>query len=232
MSWRLQHTRSSETCIFTINTNVFQELMLGGPLYDAVPYDLANTYINIAYCLQHAYDFYRIHMPAEGTKLKEPRAIPWYKLPVLRYLLGAGYRYVFYLDADAYIHQADLSIPEALPSFFANEDKLMFAPRDSAGWSLLNADTLLFGCRKGTCDPLLHLIHVWWDFPDNATYTWKLGNHGKSLCDRVVWPAEQGCLGAIYTMTSMRQHIEMGSAWTQPFHALSFVQHWTSASGD
>ena len=33
-------------------------------------------------------------------------------------------------------------------------------------------------------------------------------------------------------MTSMGQYIELGSAWTQPFHVLSFVQRWTSASGD
>ena len=104
-----------------------------------------------------------------------------------------------YLDADACSHQADLSLPEALPSFFANEDKLIFAPKDSAGWSSINAGTLLFGCRKGTCGPLLRLIQVWWDLPDNATHTRKLETTG-SLCATGLY----GLLSKVVSVQSTR----------------------------
>lgn len=56
------------------------------------------------------------------------RVVPWYKIPVLRYLLAEEYEYVLYLDADAYVVRTELSLPLAVPTFYDNPTKAAFAP--------------------------------------------------------------------------------------------------------
>ena len=184
-SWHMHHVSQSRTCIMTINTAQFQAPPPYRQLQDnPLTYDVITSYINIGYALRHNYDFLRVYMPSPNQLTRD---LAWYKIPVLRYLAHLHYRYIMYVDADAFVQQVELPLHHAIPAFFQDASKVFFASLDYPGYSLMNAGVMLFRAQNTA---FLSLLDEWWDAPlvyaDDEKYN--------SRCKESGWPAEQGCL--------------------------------------
>lgn len=223
-TWHLSHIpESSNTCIMTINTAEFQESPPRSQV-KPLPLDVASSFVNIAYALRHKYDFMRVHMPSPEMDWLQ-RVLPWYKLPVLRHLAHLHYTYVVYMDADAWIQQPEMPLPSALPSFFANSDAVLFAPKDIPGYGVFNAGVMMFRTQHSA---FLILIQQWWDAPqryeDDTIY--------RNICHNRNFPAEQGCLTALYNSSDCARFMEVGQEqWIyvdSQATSETFIRHITS----
>ena len=96
-SWHLRHSKRSDTCLLVMSTTQFQSSPPRSQV-DPLPYDIASTYINLAYALRRGYDFFHVHMPAAGVL---QRVIPWYKIPVWKQFASHQKQYMLYIDMDA-----------------------------------------------------------------------------------------------------------------------------------
>lgn len=213
-SWRLLHPAAHGVCIMTLNTEDFHDPY--PRLWDhPLPHGVANTYSSIAYALLHGYDFLRVRLPESGVM---ERIAPWYKIPVLRYLLAENYNYVLYLDADAFVVRTELSLPQAVPAFFNHRRKVAFAPKDFT--SIMNCGTMVFRLQASGFGTLMD---DWWQAPNNDT---------SGECHYEGWPAEQGCWQQLFKKSDAL--IEKGDeGWLieQAENAPKFIHHVTSPSG-
>lgn len=226
-SWYLRHVHGrSNICIMTMNTAEFQ----GTPPENQVgslPFDLTSSFIDIAYSLRHEYDFMRVHLPSPDLQWLQ-RVLPWYKVPILRYLVQLRYAFVMYIDADAYFQQQELPLPSAIPSFFANPDKILFASKDPV-FSVFNAGVMLFRPQHSAFLPLLQ---QWWEAPQK----YEADGVYQKVCHAWTFPAEQGCLDALYNASDSAQLMEVGQEqWIYGDNqaiSTTFVRHYAGFSHD
>lgn len=222
VTWRMIHRKNSQFCVFTVHTSNF-ELPLQHQWSKPLPYNLANAFNSIGYCLKHGYDFWRVHLPGQ---VNLDRALPWYKLPLISYLSKLQYDFIFYLDADAFVYRTDFTLPAAIPSFFLDPEKLIFAPVDHPDFSILNAGTLLFRSENTTLERLHGLIQEWWDFPQSE-YAITASKQGMARCHNTEFPAEQGCLDGLFKSSSSARYIAVGTEGYTHIRP-AFIHHTTS----
>lgn len=217
-SWRLLHPAAHGICLLTLNTEEFQEPH--PRLWDhPIPYSVANTYTSIAYSLLHGYDYLRLGLPTPETLV---RAAAWYKIPGLVYLLAQGYSYVLFLDGDAFVVRTELTLPQAVPTFFDHPEKVVFAPKDNPAYGVLNSGTLVVRLQALGFQTLMD---DWWQAPDSDN-----ANDTSGICHYRTWPMEQGCLQQLYLASDSL--IELGNeGWLleQADAVPKFAHHVTSA---
>lgn len=174
--------------------------------------------INRKYCKLHGYDFFM-------DKMKEPDGTlfgSWYKLDVIEKYINMGYRYVFWIDADAFFYDKNKKIEHYIQ--YLNKEIFMVASSDKlTGSDIINTGVMIFY----NCSWTKLFIKAWKQFI-NTPFRKNFKCH------------EQTVFSLLYKNNIVNKHVkvleeqELNSLipWTENFKYNMFILHLMITSKD